>query len=65
MNPGPYPAIEAHSSGMLPVGGGHEIYWEEVGHPEGTPALYRTADPAAAAVPATGAASIRAPGAPC
>jgi proline iminopeptidase len=25
---------------MLPVGDGHELYWETVGHPAGTPAVY-------------------------
>ncbi|MFC7406246.1 hypothetical protein [Georgenia alba] len=28
------------ASGLLPVGGGHEIYWEESGDPHGIPALY-------------------------
>ncbi|MFI5730778.1 alpha/beta fold hydrolase [Kribbella sp. NPDC051587] len=27
-------------SGMLPVGGGHEVYWEESGNPNGIPAVY-------------------------
>lgn len=29
-----------HCSGMLAVGDGHEIYWEESGNPAGIPALY-------------------------
>jgi proline iminopeptidase len=32
--------VQAHASGMLAVGGGHEIYWEESGNPAGIPALY-------------------------
>lgn len=35
-----YPAIEPFAAGMLKVGDGHTIYWEEVGNPAGTPALY-------------------------
>lgn len=32
--------VQAHSSGMLSVSGGHEIFWEEAGNPAGIPALY-------------------------
>lgn len=32
--------VQPHSSGMLAVGGGHEVYWEESGSPDGIPALY-------------------------
>ena len=35
-----YPPIEPFNTGMLEVSDGHRIYWEEVGHPEGTPAIY-------------------------
>lgn len=35
-----YPPLEPFNSGMLDVGDGHSIYWEEVGNPEGTPAIY-------------------------
>jgi proline iminopeptidase len=28
------------ASGLLPVGDGHEVYWEESGNPAGIPALY-------------------------
>jgi proline iminopeptidase len=34
-----YPAIEPYRSGRLKVGGGHEVYFEECGNPEGQPAL--------------------------
>lgn len=35
-----YPEIEPYESGMLKVGDGHEIYWETVGNPRGTPAVF-------------------------
>ncbi len=34
-----YPVGEARSTGWLPVGDGHELYWEEAGNPDGVPAL--------------------------
>ncbi|MEV0466441.1 prolyl aminopeptidase [Nocardia tengchongensis] len=37
---GVFAPIEPYASGMLPVGDGHEIYWEASGNPEGKPALY-------------------------
>ncbi|WP_104399459.1 prolyl aminopeptidase [Vibrio penaeicida] len=35
-----YPVIEPFNSGMIEVGDGHRLYWEEVGTPVGIPALY-------------------------
>jgi len=35
-----YPAIEPHESGHLPVGEGHEIYYEVSGNPDGRPVLF-------------------------
>jgi proline iminopeptidase len=35
-----YPEIEPYASGSLDVGEGHDLYWETVGDPAGTPALY-------------------------
>ena len=35
-----YPAIEPYASGRLGVDGGHEIYWETCGNPQGLPALF-------------------------
>ena len=35
-----FESVEARSSGLLGVGGGHEIYWEESGNPDGLPAVY-------------------------
>lgn len=34
-----YPVGDARATGWLPVGVGHELYWEEAGNPEGVPAL--------------------------
>lgn len=34
-----YPVGEASATGWLPVGEGHELYWEEAGNPDGIPAL--------------------------
>lgn len=34
-----HPVGEASRTGWLPVGDGHELYWEEAGNPEGVPAL--------------------------
>lgn len=35
-----FPPIEPYHSGYLPVGNGHEIYYEECGNPKGIPILY-------------------------
>lgn len=35
-----YPATEPFTSGLLEVTDGHNIYFEEIGNPNGTPALY-------------------------
>lgn len=35
-----YQEIEPYESGMLQVGDGHEIHWETVGNPQGTPAVW-------------------------
>nr|WP_037312842.1 prolyl aminopeptidase [Amycolatopsis orientalis] len=37
---GLYPEIEPYVQGMLPVGDGNEIYWEECGDPEGKPVIF-------------------------
>lgn len=34
-----FPPVEPHDSGWLPVGDGHELYWETVGNPAGEPAV--------------------------
>ena len=35
-----YPPIEPYASGMLDVGDGQQIYWEECGNPAGKPAVF-------------------------
>lgn len=35
-----YPPVEPYRTGRLPVGGPHELYFEEVGNPEGKPAVF-------------------------
>lgn len=35
-----YPAIEPYRSGMLPVGEGHELYYELSGNPRGKPVVF-------------------------
>jgi len=35
-----YPPVEPYDSGMLDVGDGHVIYYEQSGNPEGKPAVY-------------------------
>ena len=37
---GLYPEIEPYASGMLDVGGGHQLYYERVGTPGGKPAIF-------------------------
>lgn len=37
---GLYPPIEPFASGMLDVGDGHSIYWEQCGNPQGKPAVF-------------------------
>jgi proline iminopeptidase len=34
-----YPEVEPYTSGMLPVGDGHRVYWETSGDPEGRPVV--------------------------
>lgn len=35
-----YPPIEPYVTGMLDVGDGNQIYWEECGNPDGKPAVF-------------------------
>lgn len=35
-----YPSIEPYETGMLLVGDGHRMYWEQSGNPEGKPVLF-------------------------
>jgi proline iminopeptidase len=46
-----YPAIEARITGMLPVPGGHTIYFEESGNPDGLPVVFCHGGPGAGTSP--------------
>jgi proline iminopeptidase len=35
-----YPPVEPYASGVMPVDGGHRLYWETCGNPRGRPALF-------------------------
>lgn len=49
---GLYPEIEPYESGMLAVGDGHEIYWEQCGNPDGKPAVFLHGGPGGGIAPA-------------
>lgn len=46
-----YPEAEPRDAGLLPVGDGHQIFWETVGDPAGTPALWLHGGPGSGAGP--------------
>ncbi len=46
-----YPAIEPYAQGMLPVGDGQQIYWEECGNPDGKPAVFLHGGPGGGSTP--------------
>lgn len=46
-----YPAVEPYKSGTLEVGGKRLLYWEEVGNPSGTPAVYLHGGPGSGCTP--------------
>lgn len=48
---GRFPEIEPYDSGMLDVGGGHRMYWECCGNPDGKPALYLHGGPGSGSSP--------------
>lgn len=47
-----YPAIEPYRQGMLDVGDGHRIYFEESGRPDGLPVLFLHGGPGGGTAPA-------------
>jgi proline iminopeptidase len=49
--PGEVPPSPAHASGMLPVGDGHELYWEVRGNPDGKPAVVLHGGPGSGCTP--------------
>jgi len=42
-----FPSITPNKSGMLDVGDGHQIYWEECGNPDGAPLVFLHGGPGA------------------
>jgi len=46
-----YPPIAPFSSGMLPVGDGHTLYWEQCGTPWGLPVVYLHGGPGSGCLP--------------
>ena len=46
-----YPEVEPHASGMLDVGDGNSVYWEECGNPNGKPAVFLHGGPGAGCTP--------------
>jgi proline iminopeptidase len=46
-----YPEIQPYETGMLAVGSPHQIYWEQVGRPDGVPVLFLHGGPGAGANP--------------
>ena len=46
-----YPALEPRRSGMLPLDGGHAMYWEECGNPAGVPVVFLHGGPGAGSAP--------------
>lgn len=47
-----YPPIEPFEAGLLDVGDGHGVYWEQCGNPEGTPAVFLHGGPGGGCSPA-------------
>ena len=35
-----FPDIAPYETGLLPLSGGHVMYWEQVGNPRGQPVLF-------------------------
>ena len=46
-----YAPIEPYESGMLAVGNGNEVYWEQAGNPDGKPAVVLHGGPGSGATP--------------
>ncbi|MBC8268066.1 MAG: prolyl aminopeptidase [Rhodospirillaceae bacterium] len=46
-----YPALNPKRSGMLDVGDGHQIYWEQSGNPDGQPVIFLHGGPGAGCSP--------------
>ncbi|HEX5336421.1 MAG TPA: prolyl aminopeptidase, partial [Propionicimonas sp.] len=46
-----YPPIEPYAHGMLDVGDGQQLYWEECGNPDGKPAVFVHGGPGGGVIP--------------
>ena len=46
-----FPVIEPFESGLLYVGDGHQLYWEQSGNPDGKPVVFLHGGPGAGASP--------------
>lgn len=46
-----FPPIEPYLTGMLPVGDGHEVYFEECGNPDGEPVVFLHGGPGGGCAP--------------
>jgi proline iminopeptidase len=46
-----FPPIEPYETGYLSPGGGHRLYWEQSGNPEGAPVIFLHGGPGAGASP--------------
>jgi proline iminopeptidase len=47
-----FPGIEPFATGVLDVGAGHRVYWEQSGHPAGIPVLFCHGGPGSSCSPA-------------
>lgn len=47
-----FPKIDPFAKGMLALGSGHEMYWEQSGNPNGAPVVFLHGGPGAGANPA-------------
>ena len=48
-----YPPIQPYAHGLLPVGAGHQLYWETCGNPHGLPALFLHGGPGGGCSPSS------------
>lgn len=46
-----YPPIEPYQTGYLDVSGGHSLYWEECGNPNGMPVVFLHGGPGIGTLP--------------
>jgi len=46
-----FPPIEPYESGRMPLDGGHVMYWEQSGNPDGLPVVFLHGGPGAGATP--------------